>query len=190
MTGIYEEIRQITRRIAKAGLDLISVSAGWHQSFMPLIPMAVPRGAYTYLAQGIKEVVDVPVLAANRINNPFLAGEIKTVNVLEMMGRIGEDIGRSTRWTVLQSLSLFNVELITRAKVVRVTDKGVFYDREGQEQFIEADTVVIAMGSVPVADLKEKIEGLVPKLYAIGDCVKPRKALDAIHEAYAVAREI
>jgi len=41
-----------------------------------------------------------------------------------------------------------------------------------------------------VADLKERIEGLVPQLYAIGDCVKPRKALDAVHEAYAVAREI
>jgi 2,4-dienoyl-CoA reductase (NADPH2) len=115
---------------------------------------------------------------------------IKTVTVLEMMGRIGEDIGRSTRWTVLQSLRLYNVATITRAKVERVTDKGVFYDREGQEQFIEADTVVIAMGSVPVSDLKERIEGLVPRFYAIGDCVKPRKALDAIHEAYAVAREI
>ena len=35
--------------------------------------MFVPPRAYTYLAQGIKSAVSVPVIASNRINDPGLA---------------------------------------------------------------------------------------------------------------------
>ena len=114
----------------------------------------------------------------------------KEVTILEMLARIGEDIGRSTRWTVLQSLRLYNVSTITKAKVERITDEGVFYRQEGQEYFLSADTVVIAVGTEPETALKDAIEAITPECYAIGDCVKPRKAIDAIHEAYAVARKI
>lgn len=71
----------------------------------------------------------------------------KEVTILEMLARIGEDIGRSTRWTVLQSLHLYNVSMITTAKVERITEKGLFYKRKEEEHFIEADTVVIAVGT-------------------------------------------
>jgi 2,4-dienoyl-CoA reductase (NADPH2) len=38
--------------------------------------MFVPRKAFTYLAQGIKSAVSVPVLASNRINDPYIGEEI------------------------------------------------------------------------------------------------------------------
>jgi 2,4-dienoyl-CoA reductase (NADPH2) len=436
----YKEIRLIAREVARAGVDLLSVSAGWHQSFMPLIPMVVPRGGYVYLAQGIKEVVDIPVLAANRINNPSLAREIvrngqadmvgmaralladaelpkktaegrireirpcvacnqgcfdtifsaegvtcllnpavgkereyavtpalrskqvvvvgggpgglaaaqvlaerghrvtlfekadrlggqlnlaaipperrefaeiiryyadelarlnvtvrlgeeaspeavaalapeavviaagarpirpplpgidggnvvyagdvlegrvklgrrvavvgggatgaetalfiakvgalspeaavflaargglsaeeavamtcrgiKDVTILEMLGRIGDDIGRSTRWTVLQSLKLNHVETITKARVVRIVPEGVFYLRDGREQLLPADTVVIAVGAEAEGGMEDSFRDLAPECYAVGDCVRPRKILDAIHEAWEAARRI
>jgi pyruvate/2-oxoglutarate dehydrogenase complex dihydrolipoamide dehydrogenase (E3) component len=39
-------------------------------------PMCIPRAAYVHLAQGIKEVVDVPVITVGRINDPCLAEQI------------------------------------------------------------------------------------------------------------------
>ena len=39
----------------EAGVDLISVTGGWHETRVPQITMNVPRGAYVYLAEGIHE---------------------------------------------------------------------------------------------------------------------------------------
>ena len=55
---------------------------------------------------------------------------------------------------------------------------------------IPAETVVLATGSEAENTLYRNLEGRVPELYAIGDCVAPRKLLEAIHEGYAVALKI
>jgi 2,4-dienoyl-CoA reductase (NADPH2) len=115
---------------------------------------------------------------------------IKDVTILEMLGRIGDDIGRSTRWTVLQSLKLNHVETITKARVVRIVPEGVFYLRDGREQLLPADTVVIAVGAEAEGGMEDSFRDLAPECYAVGDCVRPRKILDAIHEAWEAARRI
>ena len=81
-----EEMKTIVRALEEAGIDLVNVTAGWHQSFLPLVSMDVPRGAYVYLAEGLKQVVKVPVIACNRINNPFLAEQILMNNQADMIG--------------------------------------------------------------------------------------------------------
>ena len=43
----------------------------WH-----VPPMAIPRGCHVPLAEGIKKVVKIPVIAVGRINDPVLANEI------------------------------------------------------------------------------------------------------------------
>ena len=56
--------------LEKEGVDLMNVTGGRHETRIPQITMAVPRRTYVYLAQGIKSVVSIPVLASNRINDP------------------------------------------------------------------------------------------------------------------------
>jgi hypothetical protein len=34
------------------------------------------------------------------------------------------------------------------------------------------------------------LEGAVPELYTIGDCVEPRKVMEAIYEGWRIARTI
>ena len=51
-------------------VDMINVTGGWHECSVPQLPCDLPRGAFHYLARGIKRAVDVPVAASNRINNP------------------------------------------------------------------------------------------------------------------------
>ncbi len=80
------EMKLVAQAVEKAGTDLINVTAGWHQSFLPLITMDVPMGTFVYLAQGTKEVVDVPVIACNRISDPLLAEQILLNNQADMIG--------------------------------------------------------------------------------------------------------
>jgi len=81
-----EEMKLVAQAMEKAGADMINVTAGYHQSFLPLITMDVPRGTFVYLAQGTKEVVNVPVMACNRINDPFLAEQILLNQQADMIG--------------------------------------------------------------------------------------------------------
>ncbi len=60
----------------------------------------------------------------------------------------------------------------------------------GNRRVIEADTAILAVGFRSNKELEEKLEGEVPELYTIGDCVKPGKILGAIHGGARVARLI
>ncbi|MGE5543684.1 MAG: FAD-dependent oxidoreductase [Bacillota bacterium] len=72
----HEEIVAFARELEKAGVDLINVTGGWHESRVPQITMNVPEGAFVYLAQAIKRAVNVKVVASNRLNDVRLAERI------------------------------------------------------------------------------------------------------------------
>jgi 2,4-dienoyl-CoA reductase-like NADH-dependent reductase (Old Yellow Enzyme family)/NADPH-dependent glutamate synthase beta subunit-like oxidoreductase len=84
-----EGSRRIAREFVEAGASYISVTGGGHDTKVPQITMQVPSGTYVHLAAGVKQEVDVPVIAANRINNPVLAEEILVEGMADMiiMGR-------------------------------------------------------------------------------------------------------
>ncbi len=73
-----KEAQLVAQALVKAGVDAINVTGGWHETVVPQITMNVPAGTYRYLVRGIKEAVDVPVFASNRINTPELAEDILT----------------------------------------------------------------------------------------------------------------
>lgn len=84
------ELRDYARALSeKAGIDALCINVGWHEARVPQITTTVPRGAFAYLSRGIKEVVDVPVIASHRINDPQVARELIADNMCDMvaMGR-------------------------------------------------------------------------------------------------------
>jgi 2,4-dienoyl-CoA reductase-like NADH-dependent reductase (Old Yellow Enzyme family)/thioredoxin reductase len=76
--GITLESAQLfARRMEEFGVDALHVSAGSPQvPYWHVPPMAIPRGCHVSLAEGIKKVVRIPVIAVGRINDPVLANEI------------------------------------------------------------------------------------------------------------------
>ena len=56
------EARIFATELEKAGIDLIDITGGWHETRVPQLTMSVPRGAYIYLAQGVKSVVSICLL--------------------------------------------------------------------------------------------------------------------------------
>jgi 2,4-dienoyl-CoA reductase (NADPH2) len=72
----YKESAIFAKHYSDAGIDYINVTGGWHETRIPQIPMMVPQGAYAYLAENIKNNVNVPVFSSNRINSPTVAEQI------------------------------------------------------------------------------------------------------------------
>ncbi len=80
-----KESAQTCRVFEQAGIDAIDVTGGWHETRVPQLPMNVPRGAFTYLAAGIKREVSVPVMASNRITDPCQADKILRDGIADMV---------------------------------------------------------------------------------------------------------
>lgn len=70
-----EDCVAFCKKLEQVGVDLLDVTGGWHETAIPQLPGDVPRGGYVYLAQAVKDAVSVPVLSANRHNDPVEAGD-------------------------------------------------------------------------------------------------------------------
>ncbi len=72
-----EETKKIARLLAEAGVDCLHISLGNYETLHLVVPpMDKERGFNVWAAEAIKQVVDIPVVAVDRINNPQLAEEI------------------------------------------------------------------------------------------------------------------
>jgi len=120
----------------------------------------------------------------------FLAEKGKKVTVLEMLGRIGIDMVPMVISLLYPRLRRLGVVMITNAKVEEITHDGVVYEKGGERQTVEADSVVLAVGSKPSVSLMNVLKGKVSELYAIGNAKKPCNMLEAIHEGSRLAREV
>ncbi|NGQ95377.1 FAD-dependent oxidoreductase [Brevibacillus sp. SYP-B805] len=80
-----EETLRFARMLEEAGVNALNIGIGWHESQVPTISMMVPRGAYVWVAQRVKEAVAIPVIASNRINDVRLAEEILAEGLCDMI---------------------------------------------------------------------------------------------------------
>jgi len=71
-----EDSQIMAKRAEQAGVSVIHTWAGWHESPKPMLPMCVPRGAFVYLAEAMRNIINVPIMTGGRINDIRLANEI------------------------------------------------------------------------------------------------------------------
>lgn len=71
-----EEIAAFAPLAQAAGVDLLNVTVGWHESRVPMITGDVPPGGLAWLGKAIKEAVTIPVAIGGRINSPAVAEEV------------------------------------------------------------------------------------------------------------------
>ncbi|MFA5664439.1 FAD-dependent oxidoreductase [Castellaniella sp.] len=71
-----DETLAFARLLDRSGCDILNTGIGWHESTVPTIAHSVPRAAWRYATARIKQVVDMPVAASNRINDPHLAEQL------------------------------------------------------------------------------------------------------------------
>ena len=92
---------------------------------------------------------------------------------------------------ILACLDKYKVNIHKNARVAEIEDKGVHYLNESQERcFVQGDMVVLAVGYQSDQTLFQEIRPRIKEVYCIGDCVKPRTGIEAIHEGYEVGLKI
>jgi pyruvate/2-oxoglutarate dehydrogenase complex dihydrolipoamide dehydrogenase (E3) component len=120
-----------------------------------------------------------------------LAEHGSSVTIVEQLPKIASNLESITRKVLLKELRERGVRFLTARRLSRIEENGVMVTGEdGTESFIEADTVVIAIGNKPDNALYEQIQSLGIPLYQIGDCLEPRSAKAAISEAATIGRRI
>jgi len=83
------------------------------------------------------------------------------------------------------------VKVYTSSKVAAITSQGVEISIKGDEKSrLEGDTVVLAIGMTPVNSLADILDAKMAHTFRIGDCRSPKNVMNAVWDAYEVARSL
>ncbi|WP_411991437.1 FAD-dependent oxidoreductase [Agarivorans sp. DSG3-1] len=72
----YEEVVTLAKALEHAGVTILNTGIGWHEARVPTIATSVPRAAFAWVTEKIKQHVSIPMVAVNRINTPDVAENI------------------------------------------------------------------------------------------------------------------
>ena len=87
--------------------------------------------------------------------------------------------------------TLPNLRCYASTSAVEIDDKGlVVKDAVNGQYLIEADSVIYAMGQIPLTDQAYALRDCAKEFYAIGDCTAPRNILAATQEAEQIVIDL
>ena len=118
-----------------------------------------------------------------------LARKGRNVTLVEMLKRLGNDMGFSFLLPAISALKHAGVKIMVSTKAVELRNGMLVLDKEGEKIEVRADSVILAVGSRSDNQLSAQIKDGVD-LHVIGDCSKPRNILESIAEGARIAREI
>ncbi len=134
-------------------------------------------------------------LMVNRAETPETLYELaikgsKEILLIEMLDAIGKDIGRSTKWCMLQDMDRTAIKRLTVTKAVEITAAGITIEGPEGRQKIPADTVVMAVGARSRQDLCAILERKGIAYQTVGDARKVAQAIDAIHQGFQAGQAV
>lgn len=129
----------------------------------------------------------------------YLLGQGKKVTIVESLQELNQDMDGALVWNgyLMPKLESSEIEVLTGTYVMEISTEGVLCGPAGitpnafdvgplistdAETMITCNTVVVGTGREPLKCLYQKLRGVVPEVYEIGDCVKPRWTYSATGE--------
>jgi 2,4-dienoyl-CoA reductase (NADPH2) len=104
------------------------------------------------------------------------------VTIVDQRGAIATDAPIDERALLLERLRRLDVTLITEATIVEAGAGRITVDSPHGRFVIPADTLVLCHGSDADNALAKAVAGRVEQVLCVGDCVAPRRVLDATRE--------
>jgi 2,4-dienoyl-CoA reductase-like NADH-dependent reductase (Old Yellow Enzyme family)/thioredoxin reductase len=127
----------------------------------------------------------------------FLAVRGREVVVVEMLDAVCEDMLPDAKYFLMERLEKAEVPILVSTEVERIEGERVILRRPDPETgttwttaIEDVDTVILAAGARPNQALAEDLEDAGYDVHAVGDCVEPGFAIDAIYQGSEVARRI
>lgn len=119
----------------------------------------------------------------------FIKNANNEVTIIEMLDRIGGDLGESIRFPTIKRLREIGITIMVSTRVEEVAGTKITVNSAGDIKTLEADFIILATGAKSRNNLCEIINSDIDK-YCIGDCKQPRNILEAIAEGSELGRQI
>lgn len=179
--------------IAAFGADKVILAAG-SRSIVPPIPgIEHAELSDRYLLGELKPGKQVVVIGGGLVGcevAAYAAEDADEVTIVEMLDDILVTAGHclNNDQALKDMLAGRGVRKECGAKVTRISESEVVFERGGEETVVPCDTVIIAAGYRANNELEDELLHKVDDLSVVGDAEAPRKILTAVHEAYHAVR--
>jgi 2-enoate reductase len=125
----------------------------------------------------------------------WLAQQGKKVTLLEQLDKLmsttSPPIPHPVKIMNLDLLKFYKVNILTNTSLLEVkANEVVVINNSFSQSTLKTDTVVLAVGQEPSQDLYRELQGKIPNIYLIGDSRQAKNIMNAIWDAYEVARAI
>lgn len=176
----------------------IVINAIGAQPLMPAIPGVESKNVYNFvdILQNKPHLAGKTIVIGGGLVGLEVAETLAEtggeVTVIEMTDTIAGDLGSTRKITVMEHLYADNVVTMTETTCLSISDEGVFVMKEGKEELLPSDHVVLAIGSQSRSfeEIANYCQAQGLDYYVIGDALQPRRAIDATAEAAELARSI
>lgn len=174
--------------ISKEKPDAVVIAAGG----TPIIPdMPGVNLPHVLMAQGVlsgepvgQEIVIIGGGMVGCETAHFLSEKKFRITVIEMLKRIAADMSPMVRKRLMDGLKENHVKTMVNTTCVEILPKAVrVRTGGGEEQEIQADTVILAVGYGPNDTLYDAIKDR-QEVYNIGDSANPQRIREAIYSGY------
>ena len=122
-----------------------------------------------------------------------LAMQGKQVTLVEMGIDVARDANSIHKPALMMELKdhAEQVTILCRTTCTGIHDHGIVCrDADGKELTLDADTVILAAGMVPLRAEALALEPVSSEFRMVGDCKRPRQILEAVREGYDAAMEV
>ena len=177
-----------------------------NRSVNPADPIRIPGVEYDHVMSGAdvlvggradacRHVVVVDNVGYYQSSDPFeyLADRGIKVTGVTVLGQFAVDMLYNDRPWFLERIRGKDVAFHVFSHPTRIGEDSVemMNNETGRPFTIDGvDGVVLSWGSVPRNALWYDLDGRVPELYRVGDCITPRRVEHAFYEAHKAARAI
>ncbi|MBT9131331.1 MAG: NADH oxidase [candidate division WS2 bacterium] len=191
--------RKVDERLVEEVKPDVLIIATGSEPFIPDIPGISGKNVLVYqdvLSGKVKVLGEKVVVAGGGMvgcdTALYLASQGKKVIIVEKQEALAMDMEITNRLDlILESLPKAGVQFLLNRTIAEISEKGIMtLDRQRKKFFIEADKVVIALGTKSVDALEKKARNIVSEVHIIGDSKKPRQIIDAIFEGAVVAQSL
>ena len=120
-----------------------------------------------------------------------LAERGNTVHIVEITDTLNAQGNMLYRIAIRQHMDKCQtLHTMTETRCKEIRKDGVVVEKDGVEQFLEADHILLATGLRSRRDLAHSFYGITPETTMIGDCDKVAKVLEATNDAYFIASNL
>jgi len=163
-TGAYPKVLEIP------GLENLPVMSAWEA----IGGIAVPASPCLVVGGGL-----VGCEAAD-----YLSEQGCRVILVEILPAIASDGDADTQAYYDMKFSVNEVTIYTEAQIIRLDKGAVLVEKDGEKIELPVASVVLAVGAESDDSLYQELAAAGIACVKIGDCVTPRRILDAIHEGF------